>query len=201
MRTIILFTITYILSNLLFANNIFLNSISFLSKENGVMIDFDLSNSMSTDSINAWQSQSDWFYFTFYHVSADSNKLMKNTKLVEPISKLQPIVNEYSTQIGIKLKKRIESHDIMNINNSNIISAHLHYSLDNFASLASVNKYNRDKERQFTKRFQRSKSWLMFIGSAVTISGLAQYDKKPNPALSLGVATIIITFIIDKFWS
>ena len=89
----------------------------------------------------------------------------------------------------------------MNINKHNIISAYLHYSLDNFASLASVNKYNRDKERYFTKRFQRSKSWLMFIGSAVTISGLVQYDKKPNPELSLGLATIILTFVIDKFWS
>tara|TARA_B100000073_G_scaffold24799_1_gene19375 strand:+ start:3134 stop:3739 length:606 start_codon:yes stop_codon:yes gene_type:complete len=201
MRTIILLTITYILSNLLFANNIFINDISFHSKENGVMIDFNLSNSMSTDSINAWQSKSNWFYFTFYNVSADSNKLMKNIELVEPISELQPIVNKYSTQIGIKLKKRIESHDIMNINKNNVISAHLHYSLDNFASLASVSKYNRDKERHFTKRFQRSKSWLMFIGSAVTISGLAKYDKKPNPELSLGLATIILTFIIDKFWS
>tara|TARA_B100001142_G_C14322199_1_gene650890 strand:+ start:1033 stop:1635 length:603 start_codon:yes stop_codon:yes gene_type:complete len=200
MRNIKLFVLAYICFQISLANNV-LNNISFQSKENGIMVEFYLSNPMSADSINAWQSQSDWFYFTFYNVSADSNKLINNIKLVEPISKFQPIINDHSTQIGIKLKKRIESHDIMNINKHNIISAYLHYSLDNFASLASVNKYNRDKERQFTKRFQRSKSWLMFIGSAVTISGLAQYDKKPNPELSLGLATIILTFLIDKFWS
>ena len=200
MRNIKLFVLAYICFQISLANNV-LNNISFQSKENGIMVEFYLSNPMSADSINAWQSQSDWFYFTFYNVSADSNKLINNIKLVEPISKFQPIINDHSTQIGIKLKKRIESHDIMNINKNNIISAYLHYSLEGFADLASVNEYTSNKNRPFAKKFQRSKSWLLFIGSGLALSGLANYDDKPNSELTIGFTTIILTFLIDKFWS
>ena len=66
MRNIKLFVLAYICFQVSLANNV-LNNISFQSKENGIMVEFYLSNPMSADSINAWQSQSDWFYFTFYN--------------------------------------------------------------------------------------------------------------------------------------
>ena len=53
------------------AQNI-LNDISFKSKNNGIIVEFEFENSISADSIYAWQSDNDWFYFTLHNIISDT---------------------------------------------------------------------------------------------------------------------------------
>ena len=84
------------------------------------------------EDINAWQSNTKWFYFTIYNVSTDTSRLLRQTQTNSPILNFQPILNKQSTQIGIKLKDRVETFEIFRTNKENTLNAHLHYSLENF---------------------------------------------------------------------
>ena len=177
----------------------YLKNISFDGKENGVIIEFVFDSSISPDSVNAWQSNTKWFYFTIYNVLSDTSKLLEQTLVEYPILSFQPIIIEKSTQIGIKIKNRIESFEIFRTNKNNVLNAHLHYSLDNFHELSSVNTYKK-KKREFSNILSRSKSWLLLIGSGYTITGLLNDNKKNNTELKIGIGTLVFTYLIHKIW-
>ena len=155
----------------------YLKDVTFYGKENGLIVEFVFEEAVSPDSVNAWQSQTEWFYFTLYNVLADTSALLVQTEISKPVLNFQPILTEQSTQIGIKLKNRVESFEIFKTREDNTLNAHLHYSIENFAELSSVSTYKR-KKREFNSRFSRSKSWLLLIGSGYTITGLLNNKKK-----------------------
>ena len=177
----------------------YLKDITFYGKENGLIVEFVFAEAVSPDSINAWQSQTEWFYFTLYNVLADTSDLLVQTEIKKPVLNFQPILTEQSTQIGIKLKNRVESFEIFKTREDNTLNAHLHYSIENFAELSSVSTYKR-KKREFNSRFSRSKSWLLLIGSGYTITGLLNNKKKMNTKLKIGIGTLLFTYIIHKIW-
>ena len=169
----------------------YLNNISFKDKENGLMVKFTFNNPMSPDSINAWQSKTDWFYFTFYNVSGDSAYLMNTTKVIDPLKSFQPIISEQSTQIGIKLKNRIETYEFFSIDNPNVINANLHYPLENFAALSSVANF-KEKEIKLKNNVKNFKQSLLFLASGFTAIGLVKYENKLNAELKIGISIYVI---------
>ena len=177
----------------------YLKDVSFYGKENGLIVEFVFEEEVSPDSVNAWQSQTEWFYFTLYNVLADTSELLVQTKISKPVLNFQPILTEQSTQIGIKLKNRVESFEIFKTRDDNTLNAHLHYSIENFAELSSVSTYQR-KKREFNSRFSRSKSWLLLIGSGYIITGLLKDSKKMNTDLKIGIGTLVFTYIIHRIW-
>ena len=177
----------------------YLNNISFVGKENGVIIEFVFDSPVSPDSVNAWQSNTQWFYFTIYNVLSDTSQLLKQTHVEYPVLTFEPIITEQSTQVGIKLKNSIESFEIFRTNKNNVLNAHLHYSLDNFHELSSVSTYKK-KKREFSNKFSRSKSWLFLIGSGYTIVGLLNDNKENNTELSIGIGTLVFTYLFHKLW-
>ena len=177
----------------------YLKDVTFYGKENGLIVEFVFEEAVSPDSVNAWQSQTEWFYFTLYNVLADTSELLVQTEIKRPVINFQPILTEQSTQIGIKLKNRVESFEIFKTREDNTLNAHLHYSIENFADLSSVSTYKR-KKREFNSRFSRSKSWLLLIGSGYTISGLLNNTKKMNTELKIGIGTLVFTYIIHRIW-
>ena len=177
----------------------YLNNISFVGKENGVIIEFVFDSPVSPDSVNAWQSNTQWFYFTIYNVLSDTSQLLKQTHVEYPVLTFEPIITEQSTQVGIKLKNSIESFEIFRTNKNNVLNAHLHYSLDNFHKLSSVSTYKK-KKREFSNKFSRSKSWLLLIGSGYTITGLLNDNKENNTDLRIGIGTLVFTYLIHKLW-
>ena len=177
----------------------YLKDVTFYGKENGLIVEFVFEEAVSPDSVNAWQSQTEWFYFTLYNVLADTSELLVQTEIKKPVLNFQPILTEQSTQIGIKLKNRVESFEIFKTREDNTLNAHLHYSIENFAELSSVSTYKR-KKREFNSRFSRSKSWLLLIGSGYTITGLLKDSKKMNTDLKIGIGTLVFTYIIHRIW-
>ena len=177
----------------------YLKDVTFYGKENGLIVEFVFEEAVSPDSVNAWQSQTEWFYFTLYNVLADTSELLVQTEIKKPVLNFQPILTEQSTQIGIKLKNRVESFEIFKTREDNTLIAHLHYSIENFSELSSVSTYKR-KKREFNSRFSRSKSWLLLIGSGYTITGLLNNKKKMNTELKIGIGTLVFTYIIHRIW-
>ena len=177
----------------------YLKDVTFYGKENGLIVEFVFEEAVSPDSVNAWQSQTEWFYFTLYNVLADTSELLVQTEIKKPVLNFQPILTEQSTQIGIKLKNRVESFEIFKTREDNTLNAHLHYSIENFSELSSVSTYKR-KKREYNSRFSRSKSWLLLIGSGYTITGLLKDSKKMNTDLKIGIGTLVFTYIIHRIW-
>ena len=177
----------------------YLKDVTFYGKENGLIVEFVFEEAVSPDSVNAWQSRTEWFYFTLYNVLADTSELLFQTEIKKPVLNFQPILTEQSTQIGIKLKNRVESFEIFKTREDNTLNAHLHYSIENFSELSSVSTYKR-KKREFNSRFSRSKSWLLLIGSGYTITGLLNNKKKMNTELKIGIGTLVFTYIIHRIW-
>ena len=177
----------------------YLKDVTFYGKENGLIVEFVFAEAVSPDSVNAWQSQTEWFYFTLYNVLADTSELLVQTEIKKPVLNFQPILTEQSTQIGIKLKNRVESFEIFKTREDNTLNAHLHYSIENFSELSSVSTYKR-KKREFNSRFSRSKSWLLLIGSGYTITGLLNNKKIMNTELKIGIGTLVFTYIIHRIW-
>ena len=94
------------ISQICFGSN-FLKNVSFNGKENGLIIEFIFDAPVPPEDINAWQSNTKWFYFTIYNVSTDTSRLLEQTQTNSPVLNFQPILNKQSTQIGIKLKERV----------------------------------------------------------------------------------------------
>ena len=88
-----------------------LNDIIFNGKDNGILVEFNFQNPISSDSIYAWQSDNKWFYFTLHNVFCDTLLLNKNTNYDYPILEFQPIINDRTTQIGLRLKNKVESFE------------------------------------------------------------------------------------------
>ena len=176
-----------------------LNNIRFKSKDNGIIVEFDFKKTISADSIYSWQSDNDWFYFTLHNVTSDTLSLINETSYTFPILAFQPIINDKTTQIGIRLSQRVESFELYKKTKTNSINAHLHYSLEKFNEIPiAINK--NQSQREFDNSFSRSKNWMFLIGSGYVISGLVSKDKN-NKNLELGLNAIFLTYILDKVFS
>ena len=173
-----------------------LNDIRFKSKDNGIIVEFEFENTISADSIYSWQSDNDWFYFTLHNVTSDTLSLINKTYYTFPILNFQPIINDKTTQIGIRLSQRVESFELYKKTKTNSINAHLHYSLEKFNEIPMAIKKNQS-QREFDNSFSRSKNWMFLIGSGYAISGLVSKDEK-NKNLEIGLSAIFLTYIIDK---
>ena len=111
-----------------FCSNV-LTNIEFEEKENGIIVEFEFMKPISSDSVYAWQSDNQWFYFTLHNILSDTFKLNQETTFDLPILDFQPIISSDNTQIGLRLKKRVDSFEFYNQNQKNFLNAHLHLSL------------------------------------------------------------------------
>ena len=176
-----------------------LNDIRFKSKDNGIIVEFEFENTISADSIYSWQSDNDWFYFTLHNVTSDTLSLINKTSYTSPILAFQPIINDKTTQIGIRLSQRVESFELYKRTKTNSINAHLHYSLEKFNEIAMASNKNQS-QREFDNSFSRSKNWMFLIGSGYVISSLVSKDEE-NKNLEIGLSAIFLTYIIDKVFN
>ena len=169
-----------------FCSNV-LTNIEFEEKENGIIVEFEFMKPISSDSVYAWQSDNQWFYFTLHNI------------FDLPILDFQPIISSDNTQIGLRLKKRVDSFEFYNQNQKNFLNAHLHYSLDNFDSTILSNTKTK-KVREFDSLFARSKSWLFIFASGYSIASLIN-DKDTKINVEAGIITLILSYLINKSWT
>ena len=181
-----------------FCSNV-LTNIEFEEKENGIIVEFEFIEPISSDSVYAWQSDNQWFYFTLHNILSDTFKLDQETTFNLPILDFQPIISSDNTQIGLRLKKRVDSFEFYNQNQKNLLNAHLHYSLDNFDSTILANTKTK-KAREFDSLFARSKSWLFILASGYSIASLIN-DKDTKINVEAGIITLILSYLINKSWT
>lgn len=181
-----------------FCSNV-LTNVEFEEKENGIIVKFKFKESISSDSVYAWQSDNQWFYFTLHNILSDTLELNQETTFNLPILDFQPIISSNNTQIGLRLKKRVDSFEFYNRNQKNLLNAHLHYSLDNFNSVILANTKT-NKVREFDNLFARSKSWLFILASGYSIASLIN-DKNTKINVEAGIITIILSYLINKSWT
>ena len=181
-----------------FCSNV-LTKIEFEEKENGIIVEFKFIEPISSDSVYAWQSDNQWFYFTLHNILSDTLKLDHETTFNFPILDFQPIISSNSTQIGLRLKKQVDSFEFYNRNQKNLLNAHLHYSLDNFNSVILANTKT-NKVREFDNLFARSKSWLFILASGYSIASLIN-DKDTKINVEAGIITLILSYFINKSWT
>ena len=181
-----------------FCSNV-LTNVEFEEKENGIIVKFKFKKSISSDSVYAWQSDNQWFYFTLHNILSDTLELNQETTFNLPILDFQPIISSNNTQIGLRLKKRVDSFEFYNRNQKNLLNAHLHYSLDNFNSVILANTKT-NKVREFDNLFARSKSWLFILASGYSIASLIN-DKNTKINVEAGIITIILSYLINKSWT
>ena len=141
-----------------------------------MIVEFDFKNTISADSIYSWQSDNDWFYFTLHNVTSDTLSLINETSYSSPILAFQPIINDKTTQIGIRLSQRVESFELYKKIKTNSINAHLHYSLEKFNEIPIA--IIRTKVKESLIIVFHSKNWMFLIGSGYVISGLVSKDEK-----------------------
>ena len=181
-----------------FCSNV-LTNIEFEEKENGIIVEFKFIEPISSDSVYAWQSDNQWFYFTLHNILSDTLKLEQETTFNLPILDFQPIISSNSTQIGLRLKKQVDSFEFYNRNQKNLLNAHLHYSLDNFNSVILANTKT-NKVREFDNLFARSKSWLFILASGYSIASLIN-NKDTKINVEAGIITLILSYLINKSWT
>ena len=158
---------------LLFSQKYQLNSVSAISKSNGIIISLNTNNLPDENNISGWQANSGWFYLTLYEASLNDTAELK--KIVDKdIIDLQIIDIDESLQIGLKVKKPIENYNFEFIEENNKIIASLHYSTEYFAKIEPKNFSDfSQKKESISNGF---KTWLNFTGAGLLISG--SLDKK-----------------------
>ena len=185
------------LLSMLFPKEINIESIEIDSKSNGIIVNVKMDSIISTNDLTAWQANSGWFYITLYKAKGDTLSLKSDIFPGEVID-YQVIQGDESFQIGLRLRKSIESHEFSFID-KNTLNIPLRYSTEYFSSLDSITKPH---SQQLNAGIPDGiKKWLYLTGSGVAISGSAKGGRlSSDTQTQIGIAMILTTYIIDILW-
>ena len=183
--------------SILFPKKINIESIEIDSKSNGIMVNVKIDSILRKNDLTAWQANSGWFYITLYKAKGDTLNL-KSNGLPSEVLDYQLIQGDESFQIGLRLRRNIDSHEFLFIN-KNTLNIPLRYSTEYFSSLDSVTKPH---SQQLNAGIPNGiKKWLYLTGSGVAISGSAKGGRlSSDTQTQIGIAMILSTFIIDILW-
>ena len=183
--------------SMLFPKEINIESIEIDSKSNGIIVNVTMDSILRKNDLTAWQANSGWFYITLYKAKGDTLNL-KSNGLPSEVIDYQLIQGDESFQIGLRLRRNIESHEFSFID-KNTLNIPLRYSTEYFSSLDSVTKPH--SQQQNAGIPNGIKKWLYLTGSGVAISGSAKGGRlSSDTQAQIGIAMILATFIIDRIW-
>lgn len=183
--------------SMLYPKEINIESIEIDSKSNGIIVNVTMDSILRKNDLTAWQANSGWFYITLYKAKGDTLNL-KNNGLPSEVIDYQLIQGDESFQIGLRLRRNIESHEFSFID-KNTLNIPLRYSTEYFSSLDSVTKPH--SQQQNAGIPNGIKKWLYLTGSGVAISGSAKGGRlSSDTQTQIGIAMILATFIIDIIW-
>ena len=185
------------LLSMLFPKEINIESIEIDSKSNGIIVNVKMDSIISTNDLTAWQANSGWFYITLYKAKGDTLSL-KSDRFPREVIDYQLIQGDESFQIGLRLRRNIESHEFSFID-KNTLNIPLRYSTEYFSSLDSITKPH---SQQLNAGIPDGiKKWLYLTGSGVAISGSAKGGRlSSDTQTQIGIAMILTTYIIDILW-
>ena len=183
--------------SMLFPKEINIESIEIDSKSNGIIVNVKMDPIISTNDLTAWQANSGWFYITLYKAKGDTLSL-KSDRFPREVIDYQLIQGDESFQIGLRLRRNIESHEFSFVD-ENTLNIPLRYSTEYFSSLDSITKPH---SQQLNAGIPDGiKKWLYLTGSGVAISGSAKGGRlSSDTQTQIGIAMILATFIIDILW-
>ena len=183
--------------SMLYPKEINIESIEIDSKSNGIIVNVTMDSIPRKNDLTAWQANSGWFYITLYKAKGDTLNL-KSNGLPSEVIDYQLIQGDESFQIGLRLRRDIESHEFSFID-KNTLNIPLRYSTEYFSSLDSVTKPH--SQQQNAGIPNGIKKWLYLTGSGVAISGSAKGGPlSSDTQTQIGIAMILATFIIDIIW-
>ena len=110
--------------SILFPKEINIESIEIDSKSNGIIVNVKMDSIIRTNDLTAWQANSGWFYITLYKAKGDTLNL-KNNGFPSEVIDYQLIQGDESFQIGLRLRRNIESHEFSFINKNSQYSSAL----------------------------------------------------------------------------
>ena len=183
--------------SMLFPKEINIESIEIDSKSNGIIVNVKMDSILGKNDLTAWQANSGWFYITLYKAEGDTLSL-KSDRFPREVIDYQLIQGDESFQIGLRLRKSIESHEFSFID-KNTLNIPLRYSTEYFSSLDSITKPH---SQQLNAGIPDGiKKWLYLTGSGVAISGSAKGGRlSSDTQTQIGIAMILTTYIIDILW-
>ena len=183
--------------SMLYPKEINIESIEIDSKSNGIIVNVTMDSILRKNDLTAWQANSGWFYITLYKAKGDTLNL-KSSGLPSEVIDYQLIQGDESFQIGLRLRRNIESHEF-SLLDKNTLNIPLRYSTEYFSSLDSVTKPH---SQQLNAGIPDGiKKWLYLTGSGVAISGSAKGGRlSSDTQTQIGIAMILTTFIIDILW-
>ena len=183
--------------SMLYPKEINIESIEIDSKSNGIIVNVTMDSIPRKNDLTAWQANSGWFYITLYKAKGDTLNL-KSNGLPSEVIDYQLIQGDESFQIGLRLRRNIESHEFSFID-KNTLNIPLRYSTEYFSSLDSITKPH---SQQLNAGIPNGiKKWLYLTGSGVAISGSARGGPlSSDTQTQIGIAMILATFIIDTIW-
>ena len=183
--------------SMLYPKEINIESIEIDSKSNGIIVNVTMDSILRKNDLTAWQANSGWFYITLYKAKGDTLNL-KSNGLPSEVIDYQLIQGDESFQIGLRLRRNIESHEFSFID-KNTLNIPLRYSTEYFSSLESIAEPH---SQQLSAGIPDGiKKWLYLTGSGVAISGSAKGGRLiSDTQTQIGIAMILATFIIDILW-
>ena len=183
--------------SMLYPKEINIESIEIDSKSNGIIVNVTMDSILRKNDLTAWQANSGWFYITLYKAKGDTLNL-KSNGLPSEVIDYQLIQGDESFQIGLRLRRNIESHEFSFID-KNTLNIPLRYSTEYFSSLDSFIKPH---YQQLNAGIPNGiKKWLYLTGSGVAISGSARGGPlSSDTQTQIGIAMILTTYIIDILW-
>ena len=183
--------------SMLYPKEINIESIEIDSKSNGIIVNVTMDSIPRKNDLTAWQANSGWFYITLYKAKGDT-LILKSDRFPREVIDYQLIQGDESFQIGLRLRKGIESHEFSFID-KNTLNIPLRYSTEYFSSLDSITKPH---SQQLNAGIPDGiKKWLYLTGSGVAISGSAKGGRlNSDTQTQIGIAMILTTYIIDILW-
>ena len=178
----------------LFTQKSNIDQILISTKINGVSVKLGLDNPLDSEFVTAWfDSKTNWFYITAYQANGDKRTL-EQTKIIEPIEKIEVFKSNESLQIGIKLAKELETFEKYHIVDPAEINFNLRFPVSEVI-LALEEERPTGKFRFKPKYYKLLETENLFYLSG-SILMMSNFIAKKDP--TLGFSIIAATFIYNQ---
>ena len=187
------------------------------NKKNGTFVKIFTTSSIDPKHITGWNADDGWFYITVLGAIADSGRVV-NSELKSPISQIQAVNTEESTQIALKVDKTIDKFEFYQSKSPPEILVSLRFPVNEIASVLEQERENMGSAESFTTeesqievdtgvqipdQYKRVRAALYLSGASLTIAGVSlQSNKSENFSWEIpaGLAIVVGTFIYDKYF-
>ncbi len=173
-------------------------------KRNGAFVQLRSTTHVNKGDITGWAADNGWFYLTIYNAVSDTNTI-SNTDFMFPITAVEAINTDESTQISFQIARSIETFEFYQSSNPPEILLSMRFPVSEIEEELAQKQPSTTSPSPAIKplslRYKRFRTALYITGTSLTFAGILEQDNKSASSWELvsGLTLLFGTYVYDYY--